>query len=247
MKSKILLFSVLMVLLMAGNAFALGTNITIWDGMGGLAEDQEVEPNCVWNQAWDLEGFFLDVDSDGEKLLTMVGGFDFQSGYGGYQPGDIFIDVTGDALYGSNVPHLGGGNVVVNNVFGYDYVIDMDTKNVYKLTSGSTVTVYFGQNDESNPWIYDSGGELLGSVAMTYYSGLSDEDVGGLLGGTHYAVRVDDLGFLGNPDYFLAHFTYECGNDNLIGSIPDATTLVLLGSAMLGVAVIGRKKVFKRS
>lgn len=29
-------------------------------------------------------------------------------------------------------------------------------------------------------------------------------------------------------------------------TIPDATTLVLLGSAMLGVAVIGRKKVFKR-
>jgi hypothetical protein len=30
-------------------------------------------------------------------------------------------------------------------------------------------------------------------------------------------------------------------------SIPDATTLVLLGSAMVGVGVFGRKKVFKRS
>ena len=53
--------------LTAGDASALvlGDNITIYDGMGigtgwyGAQEDQEVEPNNLQNQSWDLEGFFL--------------------------------------------------------------------------------------------------------------------------------------------------------------------------------------------
>ena len=90
---KIYLFSILMVFWAAGIAFAisLGTNITIWDGVSsssdwhGIQEDQEVEPGCIPGQLWDLEGFFLDG-----TMLTMVGGFDFENGYGGYQSGDIF-------------------------------------------------------------------------------------------------------------------------------------------------------------
>ncbi|MCD6151413.1 MAG: hypothetical protein J7J70_07165, partial [Deltaproteobacteria bacterium] len=46
-------------------ALSLGSNITIWDGSGVGeevlygGEDGEVEPGCVDNQSWDLEGFFL--------------------------------------------------------------------------------------------------------------------------------------------------------------------------------------------
>ena len=76
--SKVLLFSVLTIFLMAGSALAI--EITINDNREGTGnswwentnEDQEVEPGMVYNQSWDLEGFFLNGTS-----LTMIGGFDF--------------------------------------------------------------------------------------------------------------------------------------------------------------------------
>ncbi len=86
-KTKLLVVLLFGVLLFYGNAFAtpFGVNITINDdvngnggwyqGTGQGQEDQEVEPNCVGGQEWDLEGFFLN-----EKTLTMVGGFDFANG-----------------------------------------------------------------------------------------------------------------------------------------------------------------------
>ena len=63
-------------------SYNFGTNITIWDKEGsgsgwyGTQEDQEVTPNCVTGQVWDLEGFFLK-----DHKLTVVGGFDFKNGY----------------------------------------------------------------------------------------------------------------------------------------------------------------------
>ncbi len=73
------------------HALNLGTNIAINDevlpdGVGQCGEDQENEWNCVWDQAWDLEGFFLEG-----ATLTMVGGYHFQEGQGGYSSGEIFI------------------------------------------------------------------------------------------------------------------------------------------------------------
>ena len=66
---------------MAGSALAI--EITINDNREGTGnswwentnEDQEVEPGMVYNQSWDLEGFFLNGTS-----LTMIGGFDFEDG-----------------------------------------------------------------------------------------------------------------------------------------------------------------------
>lgn len=67
-------------------ALNLGTNITIWDKMGTVNEDQEVEPNCVWDQQWDLEGFFLKGTT-----LTMVGGYDFKNGKMDIHPAIYFL------------------------------------------------------------------------------------------------------------------------------------------------------------
>lgn len=261
MKSRMLLFSVLIVFLVAGNAFALGTNITVWDNVGVNYEDNEVEPNCVPGQIWDLEGFFLDGN-----ILTMVGGFDFKDGvnYGGnhYGSGDIFIDTNADAIWGVDIENAGNGiTEILNDDYHFDYAIDLVFDptggyhyDVYALDSDTLLSVFYGQNGESNPWQLKSteGLNAIATGEISWAPGLSDSVVGGLTlwdgDGTHYSVGGIDLSFLGaDIDNFLAKFTYECGNDNLIGSIPDATTLVLLGSAMVGVGVFGRNKVFKRS
>jgi hypothetical protein len=251
------------VLILATPAFAipLGTNITVNDLVNGGTswygssantsvgrEDNEVEVNCVTAQTWDLEAFYLDG-----YTLSLVGGFDFVNGSEGYTSGDIFIDINGDAKYG---PGTGGGsgNSVVENTFGYDYVLDIDfatmTYDVYLLVDGvSTVTVFYSQNDESNPWAYNDGGELFALGTIDYMGGLTDADVGGLQGGSHNVARFD-LGFLqyaeGFNGSFLSHFTIGCGNDNIMGKgtapVPEPATLLLLGTGLLGLAGLSRKK-----
>lgn len=256
---KILMFLLVALFLCSGNSFSLelGTSITIWDKMGvgsekNPMEDGEVEPNCVWNQNWDLEGFFL----DGSKL-TMVGGFNFKNGqFDGartYTSGDIFIDINGDAKYGPLNAASGSGYSIVKKTFGYDYVIDLNfsdyTYNVLSLNDDSYVkTVWFSQNDESNAFQYERGGKQIKNGSFDYITGLSNSDVNGLLGGTHNAVIVD-LSFLGDNVTFTSHFTMGCGNDNLMGSgttsVPEPTPMLLLGGALIGLAGIGRRKFFK--
>jgi hypothetical protein len=237
--------------MIAGNAFALSysNNITIYDGLGGATEDGEVEPGCVNSQVWDLEGFFLKGAN-----LTMVGGFDFVNGVDGYDKytsGDIFIDIDGDAQYGSSNTGGGSGQSTVNNTFGYDYVLDMDfaslTYSVIKLNDSTTTTVWYSQNEESNPWLYAAGGDLLTgyeNLSMEYDAGVTDAE-SGFGGGNHYAVGVD-LSFLAPGTDFTSHFTMGCGNDNLMGHgtapVPEPATMLLFGTGLAGLAGFSKKR-----
>lgn len=251
-----------MALLVAGGAQALslGQNITIFDGMGsgtgwyGTQEDQEVEPGNQTGQQWDLEGFFLR-----NTTLTLVSGFDLENGAWGngrlFRSGDLFLDIDGDAQYGpANTGTLGDDKypAIVQNTFGYDYVLTYRDASdafgnpmfdVYALDADSTtVRVWYTQNDESNPWRYNDGGTLVYSGSFNYFSGLSDADVGGLLGGNHYAAQVDLMFLFTEFGHrtFTSHFTIECGNDNLMGRgtmiVPEPASFALLGLGLAAMA-----------
>jgi hypothetical protein len=225
------------------------------------AENQEVEPNCVTGQEWDMEAFLFDAVG---KKLQIQGGFNMSGGYGGYYGGDLFIDVNGDAKWGVNTPPDGSGDgwdTRGNSSFLWDYVVVFNRANggtggsAYKVESGVTsysvyniqgsvtdLEVWYSQNNGSNPFRYLSGGTLVpgagGTVAQTSFGNTE---------GTHYLLGDINLSFLANlgtaPDGMLTfHWTEGCGNDNLMGetpawNVPDGgMTLALLG---IGLSAVG--------
>lgn len=246
------------------SALDLGQNITIFDqsedpsywhtGVGQGREDQEIEPNSAPGQKWDLEGMFI----KGAEL-SMVAGFTFPMGPDGVESGDIFLAVGEKPVFGDGTPG-GGGNQIINNIFGYDYVLDLDfatmTYDVVAIDANTKVrNTTYSTNSVSNPWRYESGGVTIAeNISFIYDPGYTDAEVG-FLGdeswrtNTHNALSGFELGFLGINTEFWAHFTIQCGNDNLMAQgivTPEPTTLLLLGSGLLGVVALGRRKRFSK-
>ena len=245
---KVVGFTVLGLLFLVGTSFAGYldgyTNITINDGYGergftsdgsvgptgqGL-EDQEVEPGAATGQVWDMEGFF-----QSGSLLALVGGWNFLGNIDGITSGDIFFEMNGDDVF--------------------DYVLDMDWGSLnsgkidYTVRSGSfTTALTYGGPDEVKdlPWRWESTGSE-GSTKQALYLADYDNDGmgGGVTGGLHNAVVVD-LAFLGEGTDFTSYFTMRCGNDIVNGSgtapVPEPATMFLLGTGLLGLAGVGRKK-----
>ena len=242
------LLAILVALTLIAPAFALdlGSNITIYDensstdsGWYSAQEDDEVEPGMVGDQKWDLEGFFLEKNS-----LSMVGGYNFADGYGGYTTGDIFLS-TSTPTYGPSSLSGVQGNVATTWAYGYNYVLDLNVSSTGQLIldgagqgnyqvfliddSANLLTAKYLQNEGSSPWQYEDGGALVDAGSFSFFENVADT---GFAGDTHYLLTGFDLSFLGHGTEFYSHFTMGCGNDNLMGQgtvVPEPSTFLLFG------------------
>ncbi len=236
----------------------------------GGGEDQEVEPGMVTGQAWDLEGFYLN-----NATLTMVGGFNFKDGYNynghTYTTGDIFIaPVSANPKYGTSAPNTPNSSIVSNS-FGWTYVIHLNFADnsftAYAIdgnTQVKTVTVEEPYNKGSSPWKYDSVGTPISDpdhpFTFSYSGPLTSAQVnanitsGPALQGdpnndNHYGVTLD-LSYLLPDDEYFFHYTFECGNDLLMGDgtitgshVPLPPSVLLLGSGLLALVGLRRRQV----
>ena len=257
-----------------GVASALGyTDITIQDndanesaaGWYGPQEDNEISPSSGPGQIWDLEKFVLADDG----TLWLIGGYDFKDGFGQWAPGHLFVSTDGTVNYGQTTvgqpgSATGAAATVPNSLYDYEFALvpdfDAGTYASYGLTDDELLAVFFGLNESSNPWKLDLaragqgslGGSLLfldyGTAALTDLlndlsgSGISFLDAGG--SDVRYAVGLQGFTTAVGGGDFVVHYSYECGNDQIMGSVAVAdagATLLLIGISLLGLEAMRRR------
>lgn len=153
-------------------------------GAGG--EDNETENTTIatrQGQLWDLEAFVVGESAGSSRPLYLVGGFNFESGQGAVNPGDLFITVGNPQP--SSTPSLSSFSYVVRlNNPGND--LAGGSASVYKLdkfgvgTAANASGLIAVQNPQlnTNPWKYTPGVNEAADYTTTiaYTSGLASTD-----------------------------------------------------------------------
>jgi hypothetical protein len=248
-----------------------------------IREDNETERGTAVGQAWDLEAVYFNTLTN---QVALIGGYNFLAGYGGWDPGDIFISTDNVMdLPAEREPTAFTEPPGYNDYRGFEVALNIDFANatatgasydVLKPVGAAapnwlTTNAYYNQVGDpdagASPWrVYEGTSPTPNYTVDSGKSLIMTTDVQntGLNGyganSTHYALlfNLDDV-FPEDVEFdsLFIKYTMECGNDSLLGVIegfggtpppvPEPTTLLLLGTGLIGLAGAGRKKFIKKS
>ena len=246
--TKILVFSILGVFLLAGTAMGITIDgemndwgITAWTGFStaddvdspvtgysngvyyweedGVGANGYVGP-AYGGQDFDIEALYVTVDS-GNLYVGVITGF-FPSG--SYDMGDIGIDLNDDGIYEYGIDTTDG--LLYTGLTADDW-----TDSSHPCSSpASIIGAPTGTPTGTPPNFYYGTGSLNSTSENIYV--------------IEAMASASDLGWNGSGSF---HITQTCGNDAGDLHIPEPATMLLLGTGLLGLAVLGRKKMFKKS
>ena len=235
-----------------------GSSLTPSAGIISWTEDTDDEANNYkvgpgWGgQDFDAEAVYMAFDTvSGIDYLyfAVVSGARPDNGERYYEPGDITISTT-NALYALettgfryNLDSSGyvTGTPTPTGIAGGLYQVD---GNYSEGGTGDTLVMnglpnWASSVDNVDPvQLYKADGTLIDSGNF-FFTGDSATDQHSFMEG------MVDLSLLdGNVNW--VHWAYSCGNDGNPAPVPEPATMLLLGSGLIGLAGLGRRK-FRKS
>jgi hypothetical protein len=225
MKKIMVTFLMLMAVLMLSMSSAQATSFTFGDDNNfwpGYQNNSPDDNKDVIGGAPDVIGGKAIVDGSG--ILTEV---DFNYSVYDYlvPTASLFID-AGSNGYWDYVIQAKGSKLHLYSFSGFDYSV----KSNYVLSS------WMNSNfREEHP--FQANLEVLDYTDLGIYTGFSK---------TTGAFAYTGLSVLVGNGNFTIGWVPLCANDVIYESVPEPTQMLLLGTALIGLAGIGRKKFFKK-